>query len=460
MRTSLPPIEQFSRNPRNIKAYKKVPALSLLGLNYNNKYPKSYRSTNEIRLPALTKYPALDGLDPTIIKPLPGAPLRPSEVIKAFSDCLVPLELGEILSHTNIYYIGTKDVKPTKALTNTDYDNAKKQYQAKQNDQIYYRYQVLSYAGGGAFANVYKCYDHKLQTPVALKIIRAKPDCLQYAEMEAKIQADIESKHSVKLLDSFNWRGHFCLSMELLYTDIYSIIEQHNYQQLHPDCVRRITFNTLLCLREMASKGMVHADIKPENILTLDQKMNFTKLGDFGTACYADEQIFSYIQSRYYRAPEVLYGIRYGPQIDMWSLGCVIYELLVGQPLYPAQDEEELCHMFTVSIGPPPTEFYSKGTKWSYFKKHRKYGSDIVCQPLTYMVAMLPRNISKFIRSCLVWDPYERLSPEEALQTDWMLSEIENIKKHQQQQTIKTSNLPVLIHEPNTARTRVPWRNK
>ena len=65
------------------------------------------------------------------------------------------------------------------------------------------------------------------------------------------------------------------------------------------------------------------------------------KIIDFGSSCFDNETIYTYIQSRYYRAPEIMLGIRYTPAIDMWSLGCIIYEMYVGLPLFAGEDEKE-----------------------------------------------------------------------------------------------------------------------
>ncbi|OHT05138.1 Dual specificity tyrosine-phosphorylation-regulated kinase 4 [Tritrichomonas foetus] len=474
-RTSLPVLERFSRNPRVIRESNPVPALSLLGINShqsqadNNKNIQNRNNFNLPRrlppkqLPPLSKINGVQDFDESSVKPLPGAPLTASEVLQVFGDRLVPLEVGEILKYREVWYIGDVEAKPFRANYNSDYDDRKKQYRALPNDHIHYRYQIISHAGGGSFSTVYRCIDHKLRIPVAVKIIRAKPDCLQYAELEASIQSQLKGNHSVRLIESFNFRGHFCLSMELLYTDIYSIVEKKTYQQLPADIVRHITLQTVLCLRELSLKGIVHADIKPENILTNDESLVSTKVADFGTACFAEEQIFSYIQSRYYRAPEVLYGIRYGPPIDMWSLGCVVYELIIGQPLFPAQDEEELALMLETALGPPPREIFGHASKWEFLKEsnliHRINGhqfSDVDIQPLTYMVAVLPRAVSKFIRACLVWDPAERMTPDEALQSEWLQQEIELLRKKKEAAAKKRES-----EVPTTSRRNRPhWHNR
>lgn len=540
-RSSLPALEHFSSNPRVIRDQNPIPFLSLLGINNSTSHSFPSAATSRVRpqiqLPPLSKIPGFFPehnnasmpspcgsrvgssrtqcqFDESSIKPLPGAPLTPAEVLQVFNNQLVPLEIGEILQFKEIYYIGELESKPFRASYIYDYDDRKKQYRALPNDHIKYRYQIISHAGGGAFSTVYRCVDHKLGIPVAIKIIRAKLDCLQDAELEAKIQSQLNGKHSVKLIESFNFRGHYCLSLELLYTDMLSIAESRQYSRIPVNQVRHITFQTLLCLRELASKGIVHADIKPENIIANDENLLNTKVADFGTACFTEEQIFTYIQSRYYQAPEILYGIRYGPPIDMWSLGCVVFELIVGEVLYSARDGLELARMLNISLGPAPPEIYQCSKNWDqiqaalnsineqpnpdYYSEDfdtsdfnmncaevpsceaiDEYEEDVdLCakmQPLSLMLTLLPRPAAQFVKACLVWDPDQRMTPEEALQTEWMQEEIdaliikrnkyekekENEKERMKKTTAKgqnnlistfTTQKKYAVKEPKTAR--------
>lgn len=91
----------------------------------------------------------------------------------------------------------------------------------------------------------------------------------------------------------------------------------------------------------MAEHKIVHCDLKPENILLCHPNKSGIKVIDFGSGTYEKEQYYTYIQSRYYRAPEVILGVRYSPAIDMWSMGCILYELFTGTPLFTGEDEHE-----------------------------------------------------------------------------------------------------------------------
>lgn len=80
---------------------------------------------------------------------------------------------------------------------------------------------------------------------------------------------------------------------------------------------------------------IAHCDLKPENILLKKIGKSGIKLIDFGTSCFLHQKYFTYIQSRFYRAPEIVLGIPYNEAIDMWSFGCIMAELYTGTPLFP-----------------------------------------------------------------------------------------------------------------------------
>ena len=81
--------------------------------------------------------------------------------------------------------------------------------------------------------------------------------------------------------------------------------------------------------------------MKPEKILLKAPNKSGIKVIDFGSSCFEAERIYTYIQSRFYRAPEIILGIPYTPAIDMWSFGCVLAELYTGFPLFPGENEAE-----------------------------------------------------------------------------------------------------------------------
>jgi dual specificity tyrosine-phosphorylation-regulated kinase 2/3/4 len=80
------------------------------------------------------------------------------------------------------------------------------------------------------------------------------------------------------------------------------------------------------------------------------------KIIDFGSSCFSDERIYTYIQSRFYRAPEIMLGIPFTTAIDMWSLGCILIELYTGIPIFPGESESEQLSLLMEVIGLPDME--------------------------------------------------------------------------------------------------------
>ena len=97
---------------------------------------------------------------------------------------------------------------------------------------------------------------------------------------------------------------------------------------LPPQSIAR---QVLKALKFMHSLGLIHCDLKPENILIKSYSRCLVKVIDIGSSCFVSDSLCSYVQSRSYRAPEVILGLPYGPKIDIWSLGCILAELCSGQ---------------------------------------------------------------------------------------------------------------------------------
>ena len=102
---------------------------------------------------------------------------------------------------------------------------------------------------------------------------------------------------------------------------------------------------------------VIHCDLKPENILLVNNTGLEVKVIDFGSACFEEKTVYSYIQSRFYRSPEVLMGHNYNGMVDMWSLGCVTAELFLGLPLFPGASDYDMLKRIEEFIGLPSEEF-------------------------------------------------------------------------------------------------------
>ena len=92
----------------------------------------------------------------------------------------------------------------------------------------------------------------------------------------------------------------------------------------------------LFGLKQLEKLGVIHCDLKPENVLWKDNTHKKLKIIDFGSSCWSNKPGFTYVQSRFYRCPEIVLGLGYGTPADMWSVGCILYEIITGRPLFPA----------------------------------------------------------------------------------------------------------------------------
>ena len=198
------------------------------------------------------------------------------------------------------------------------------------HDQIAYRYEILPLLGRGAFGTVCKAFDHKTKQLVALKILRNKTNFHERGDMEVKILHYLNDQDSdgsyniVKLHEGFIFRKHLILSFELLGCNLYELLKKNCFTGLKLSLINRFAAQILQSLRLTKKVRLIHGDIRLENIVLVSNQKANIKLIDFSSSQFEEERLFTYIQSRFYRAPEVILGCPYAPAVDMWSLGCVL----------------------------------------------------------------------------------------------------------------------------------------
>ena len=122
-------------------------------------------------------------------------------------------------------------------------------------------------------------------------------------------------------------------------------------------------------LKFQADHKLVHCDLKPENILLKQENKSGLKLIDYGSSCFMGQRIYTYIQSRFYRAPEIILGVPYTTAIDMWSFGAIISELYSGFPIFPGESEHEQLAYIMELYGPPPKSLISISSRAKIFFK-------------------------------------------------------------------------------------------
>jgi dual specificity tyrosine-phosphorylation-regulated kinase 2/3/4 len=112
---------------------------------------------------------------------------------------------------------------------------------------------------------------------------------------------------------------------------------------------------------------VIHCDLKPENILLRQPDRSGIRVIDYGSSCFVNQKVYTYIQSRFYRAPEVILGMDYGLAIDMWSTGCILAELYTGRPLFPGENEQDQLACIMQLIGVPDKQYLESCSRKKQF---------------------------------------------------------------------------------------------
>ncbi|QPH11669.1 hypothetical protein C2857_003529 [Epichloe festucae Fl1] len=350
-------------------------------------------------------------------------------------------ERGEIIDYNDIYFCGTQNARKVVGNLQSDapnfgYDDERGDYTIVPGDHLSYRYEIVDVLGKGSFGQVVRCIDHKLGVLVAIKIIRNKKRFHQQALVEVNIlqklrEWDPKNKHSmVNFTQSFYFRGHLCISTELLDMNLYEFIKAHSFRGFSLKIIRRFTKQILSSLVLLKQRKVIHCDLKPENILLRHPLHAEIKVIDFGSSCFEHEKVYTYIQSRFYRSPEVILGMTYGMPIDMWSVGCILAELYTGVPIFPGENEQEQLACIMEVFGPPEKHLIEKSTRKKLFfdsmgkprltvssKGRRRRPSS---KTLQQVLKCDDDGFLDFISRCLRWDPERRLRPEDAVRHEFI----------------------------------------
>nr|XP_060632845.1 homeodomain-interacting protein kinase 2 isoform X3 [Anolis sagrei ordinatus] len=236
-------------------------------------------------------------------------------------------------------------------------------------------YEVLEFLGRGTFGQVVKCWKRGTNEIVAIKILKNHPSYARQGQIEVSILARLSTESAddynfVRAYECFQHKNHTCLVFEMLEQNLYDFLKQNKFSPLPLKYIRPILQQVATALMKLKSLGLIHADLKPENIMLVDPSRQpyRVKVIDFGSASHVSKAVCStYLQSRYYRAPEIILGLPFCEAIDMWSLGCVIAELFLGWPLYPGASEYDQIRYISQTQGLPAEYLLSAGTKTTRF---------------------------------------------------------------------------------------------
>jgi len=268
--------------------------------------------------------------------------------------------------------------KPSKPMYNDGHDNEDSDYILYVNDYLGgedgHRYLILDVLGQGTFGQVVKCQNMTTHEIVAVKVIKNKPAYFNQSMMEVTILEtlnqhwDPDDRHNIlRLQDTFIHHKHLCLVFELLSSNLYELIKQNSFRGLSTSLVRVFITQLLDALVVLKDARLIHCDLKPENILLRTLQAPSIKLVDFGSACHEEQTVYTYIQSRFYRSPEVLLGLPYTASIDMWSLGCIAAELFLGLPIFPGTSEYNQISRIVHMLGLPPAFMLERGRQTREF---------------------------------------------------------------------------------------------
>ena len=314
--------------------------------------------------------------------------------------------------------------KPSEAIYNNGNDNIEYDLIVKKEDEIKNEeknviYIVKELLGTGISGQTFKAFCINDQKEYALKIIKSKDVYTIVCEKEYQIMKELNEKdkndqyHIIRSYDHFIFKNHLCIVNELMQQTLLDILNSNNTQGITLTSIRFIAIQILNAVDFIHSLNIVHTDLKPENILLSLRKENnsnnnlakevsqstdmirnkvLVKIADFGSACKKDElKNKTYIQSMYYRAPEVIIEYLLNEKVDVWSIGCILVELYLSTPLIPGTSSFDQLYKIHTLIGEIPqyliydckklnqyfkrddvTSYFRIKTPKEYYKEHPK----------------------------------------------------------------------------------------
>jgi len=251
---------------------------------------------------------------------------------------------------------------------NENWDDADGYYRFRTGEILAERFQVFSSYGKGVFSTVLKAKDIAANDEeVAIKLIRNNETMHRAGLKELEIlkliaNKDPESKrHIVRVHSHFEHKNHLCIVFEPMSMNLRQVIKKYGKSEgLSIEAVQIYAKQLFIALKHLRHCNILHADIKPDNILVADNKAAL-KICDLGSASYSNEnEITPYLVSRFYRAPEIILGLPYSFPLDVWSVGCCLAELFTGKIMFPGKTNNEMLKLFMQVKGKFPKKLLRK----------------------------------------------------------------------------------------------------
>ncbi|XP_066974111.1 uncharacterized protein [Macrobrachium rosenbergii] len=319
----------------------------------------------------------------------------------------------------------------------------------RNGDVLQDRYKIITTLGEGTFGKVVKCRDLQNDRFIALKIIKNVEKYREAAKLEINVleklaEKDPFNKHlCVRMLSWFDYHGHVCIAFDLLGLSVFDFLKDNNYRPYALDQVRHISYQLCYAVKFLHDNKLTHTDLKPENILFVDSDYDLTydpkkkrdirtvkrtdiQLIDFGSATFDHEHHSTIVSTRHYRAPEVILELGWQQPCDVWSIGCIMFELYLGITLFQTHDNREHLAMMERILGPIPYRmgrktrtkyFYHGKLDWDEKSSDGRYVREN-CKPLrSYQTSSDEdhRLLFDLITKMLEYEPDQRTTLGEAL---------------------------------------------
>lgn len=256
-----------------------------------------------------------------------------------------------------------------------NWDDAEGYYMTIPGELFESRYHVLQNLGRGMFSSVVRATDTKSGKLVAIKIVRNNDTMRKAGLKEIEILKDLaandveDKKHVVRLERSFEHKGHLCMVFENLSLNLREVLKKFGRDVgINVKAIRAYAQQLFLGLSHLRKCQYLHADLKPDNIL-VNEARSVLKICDLGSASSIEENVTApYLVSRFYRAPEIILGIPYDYGIDVWSVGCTLFELYTGKILFTGRNNNSMLRSIMECRGKFPHKVLRKGSlTYQYF---------------------------------------------------------------------------------------------
>eukprot|EP00929_Paragymnodinium_shiwhaense_P050657 TRINITY_DN25508_c0_g1_i1.p1 TRINITY_DN25508_c0_g1~~TRINITY_DN25508_c0_g1_i1.p1 ORF type:complete len:631 (+),score=200.52 TRINITY_DN25508_c0_g1_i1:72-1964(+) len=253
-----------------------------------------------------------------------------------------------------------------------DWNDAEGYYRAQIGEVMDGRYKVVEdKCGQGVFSNVVKAKDAVTGQMVAIKIMRTNDMMRKAAEKEIELLKLLNrtdkgnKKNVIRLMKEFDYRDHLCLVFECMWDNLRMALKKYTKDKgMSMRAVRAYTKQLVVALHHVHRCDIIHADIKPDNIL-ISAGHNLVKICDLGSAMYTREmEQTPYLVSRFYRAPEICIGAKYGPPSDTWAMGCSLFEIFTGKILFRGKSNNDMIKCFMEVKGKLPHKMIKTGMCW------------------------------------------------------------------------------------------------